>query len=684
MTDATTDPLVVFTPSGKRGRVARGTPVLAAARKLGVDLDSVCGGRGICSKCQVAPAYGDFAKHGVHAGADALSEWNAVEERYDRIRGLPKGRRLGCQAQIQGDIVIDVPPESQVHKQVVRKAATMRDIAMNPATRLVLVEVEEPDMHVPSGDFERLARALKEQWQVEGVTADLSLLARLQPVLRKGSWQVTVALYHDHTGASPRIVEIWPGLQEGPLYGLAIDLGSTTIAAHLTDLATGAVTASAGAMNPQIRFGEDLMSRVSYAMMNPGGDAEMTAAVREAIGQLAGKLAAEAGIEAERIVETVFVCNPVMHHLLLGFDPVELGQAPFALVTSNAITLAASDLGLRGLNPRARIYVLPCIAGHVGADAAAVALSEQPGRSQDLVLVVDVGTNAEILLGDTSRVLACSSPTGPAFEGAQISSGQRAAPGAIERIEIDPATKEPRFRVIGVDLWSDEDGFTEAAGKTGITGICGSGIIEAVAEMRMAGLLDGSGLIGSAAQTGTPRCIPDGRTQAYVIWDGTEAGGPLISVTQGDIRAIQLAKSALYAGARLLMDERNVDKVDRVVLAGAFGAHISPKHAMVLGMIPDVPLDKVTSAGNAAGTGARIALCNIDARAEIEATVRQITKVETAIEPKFQDHFVAANAIPHKTDPFPELSKIVSLPDVSFNTHGSGEDGSGRRRRRRS
>jgi uncharacterized 2Fe-2S/4Fe-4S cluster protein (DUF4445 family) len=286
-------------------------------------------------------------------------------------------------------------------------------------------------------------------------------------------------------------------------------------------------------------------------------------------------------------------------------------------------------------------------------------------------------------LGNTSRVLACSSPTGPAFEGAQISSGQRAAPGAIEKIEIDPDSKEPRFQVIGCDFWSDEDGFERATAATGITGICGSGIIEAVAEMRMAGLMDPSGLIGSAEATGTARAVPEGRTHAYLIHDGGADGGPRITVTQGDIRAIQLAKSALYAGARLLMDKMGVDKVDRVVLAGAFGAHISAKHAMVLGMIPDVPLDKVTSAGNAAGTGARIALCNIAARAEIEKIVRQITKVETAIEPKFQEHFVAANAIPHKTDPFPELSKIVTLPEVSFNSGGrDGASGTRRRRRR--
>jgi uncharacterized 2Fe-2S/4Fe-4S cluster protein (DUF4445 family) len=319
----------------------------------------------------------------------------------------------------------------------------------------------------------------------------------------------------------------------------------------------------------------------------------------------------------------------------------------------------------------------------VGADCAAVALSEEPGKSEDLALIVDVGTNAEILLGDKSRVLACSSPTGPAFEGAQISSGQRAAPGAIEAIRIDPVTKEPRFRVIGCDKWSDEAGFFDEVGVGGITGICGSGIIEAVAELRLAGLLDESGLLGSAEATGTARMIPEGRTHAYLIHDGSAEGGPRITVTQGDIRAIQLAKSALYAGARLLMDERGVDRVDRVVLAGAFGAHISALHAMVLGMIPDVPLDKVTSAGNAAGTGARIALCNVAARREIERVVGEITKVETAIEPKFQEHFVAANAIPHKTDPFPELRKIVTLPLVGFNTGGDGGAEGGRRRRRR-
>ena len=682
MTDTSpNDPLVIFTPSGKRGRFPLGTPVLTAARQLGVDLDSVCGGRGICSKCQISPGYGEFPKHGVHVDDDALSPWNAVEERYKSKRGMAPGRRLGCQAQVMGDVVIDVPPESQVHKQVIRKSATQRDIAMDPATRLLFVEVAEPDMENPSGDFERLKEALAAQWGVSDPLVSLELLSRLQTILRKGEWKATVVLHKGNHDMRPRILEVFPGFHDGGLYGLAIDLGSTTIAAHLCNLADGAVLASAGLMNPQIRFGEDLMSRVSYAMMNPGGDREMTRAVREAINALAKTIADDAKIDTKAIFEVVFVMNPVMHHLLLGIDPVELGQAPFALATSGSQSLDARDLELTNIHPAARVYVLPCIAGHVGADCAAVALSEEPGKSDEMVLIVDVGTNAEILLGNKSRVLACSSPTGPAFEGAQISSGQRAAPGAIERVEIDPVTKEPRFRVIGSDLWSDEPGFAEATKTTGITGICGSGIIEAVAEMRLAGVLDPGGLIGSAEQVGTPRCVTFGRTQSYLLHDASAEGGPKIWVTQGDIRAIQLAKSALYAGARLLMDEMGIDKVEKVTLAGAFGAHISPKHAMVLGMIPDVPLDKVISAGNAAGTGARIALCNVAARDAIEATVHDIHKVETAIEPRFQEHFVNASAIPNAVDPFPELHKIVTLPDVSYNPALGGGEG-GRRRRR--
>ncbi len=672
--------LIVFTPSGKRGRFAIGTPVLQAARALGVDIDSVCGGRAICGRCQINIGEGEFAKHGIASAADHVSAFSQVEERYDRLRGLASGRRLSCQSKIEGDLVIDVPPESQVHKQVVRKEADTRAIALDPATKLYFIEVEEPDMHKPSSDLERVYIALKEQWGVDNITAEIQIISQLQKMLRKGEWKITCAVFTRAPGGN-KLVSIWPGFHD-KAFGLAIDVGSTTIAAHLTNLSTGEVVASAGLMNPQIRFGEDLMSRVSYVMMNPGGEVEMTTSIRAALQQLAEDVGKQAGVVLNDMMEVVLVGNPVMHHLFLGIDPTELGGAPFALATGLALTFPAREMDFK-LNPGAYVYVLPCIAGHVGADAAGMVLSEAPHLSDEIMLCVDVGTNAEIVLGSKARLLACSSPTGPAFEGAQISSGQRAAPGAIERIRIDAHTLEPRYKVIGCDLWSDEAGFEEAIAQIGVTGICGSGIIEAIAEMYLSGVISQDGLVDGALAEKSPRIEADKRTFNYVIRAGREGGNePSIKVTQNDVRAIQMGKAALYAGVQLLMDKLEITHVDKIRLAGAFGSHIDMKYAMVLGLIPDCDLAKVQSAGNAAGTGARIALLNKAARDEIESVVRRIEKIETAVEPMFQQHFVEAMAMPHKTADFVNLKKIVVLPPHK-DVVTLGDDGEARRVRRR-
>ncbi|MCB1834676.1 MAG: DUF4445 domain-containing protein, partial [Geminicoccaceae bacterium] len=446
--------------------------------------------------------------------------------------------------------------------------------------------------------------------------------------------------------------------------------------AHLCDLMSGEVLASAGMMNPQIRFGEDLMSRVSYVMMNPGGEAEMTLAVRETLTALVGQLAGEARIDPNDIFEMVFVGNPVMHHLLLGINPVELGGAPFALATDSALDLWANEIDMTAVNDSARIYVLPCIAGHVGADCAAVILSETPHLRSEMTLVVDVGTNAEIVLGNKDGLVVCSSPTGPAFEGAQLSSGQRAAPGAIERVRIDRDTLQPRFQIIGHDFWSDHEVFEQLTKSTGVTGICGSGIIEVIGEMYLAGIISQDGVIDGRLAERSDRIVPEGRTFAYVLHRGEQE----IRITQNDVRAIQLAKAALYAGCRLLMDSLDIDQVDRIMLAGAFGSHIDPLYAILLGLVPDCPLDRVHAAGNAAGTGARIALLNRKQRREIEGVVRRIRKVETAVEPRFQEHFVAAMAIPHKTAPTPNLASVVDLPAPK---PAAIRDDEGRRRRRR-
>lgn len=662
-------PLVVFQPSGQRGRFPVGTPLLAAARQLGVDIDSVCGGRAICGRCQVEIACGQFAKHGIDSRMEHVSAPSAAEERYAERRGLAPGRRLSCQARILGDVVIDVPPESQVHRQVVRKQADARPIAIDPVLRLYYVEVEKPDMHRQRGDFERLGEALESQWGLSRLAIDLAPLRRLQPALRAGDSTLTVAV---HDGR--QIIALRPGFHDRAL-GVAVDVGSTTIAAHLCDLGTGEVLASAGRMNPQIRFGEDLMSRVSYAMLHPGGAAEMTRAVREAVDAMLDELAAEAAVDPDDILELVFVGNPVMHHLLLGLDPVPLGTAPFPLAVDSALELEARELGLARVAEGARVYVLPCIAGHVGADCAAVVLSEAPHLSDEVTLLVDVGTNAEIVLGNRHRLLACSSPTGPAFEGAQISCGQRAAPGAIERVRIDRTTLEPRFRIIGCELWSDQPGFAEAADRLGVTGICGSGIVEAIAEMYLSGILDADGTIRGECAARSDRIVAEGRTFAYLLHRGERE----IRITQNDVRAIQLAKAALYAGARLLMDRLGIERVERIALAGAFGSHIDPLYAMVLGMIPDCPLERVRAAGNAAGTGARIALLNRAARREIEEVVERIEKIETAIEPRFQEHFVAAMAIPHRHAPYPNLALKVPLPE----RRAAADSGVRERRRRR-
>jgi uncharacterized 2Fe-2S/4Fe-4S cluster protein (DUF4445 family) len=662
------DALVVFTPSGKRGRFPIGTPLLQAARTLGVDIDSVCGGRAICGRCQVLVMEGDFAKHGVTSSPANLSAISAAEQSYANRRGLPDGHRLSCSSQVQGDLVVDVPQSSQVHRQVVRKRADARVITLDPVVHLHYVEVQQPDMHDPSGDLQRLMSALRDEWQLNELSCDLQVMQTLQPALRKGEWKVTVAI---HDGS--RIIGIWPGFHERAL-GLAVDVGSTTIAAHLCDLESGEVVASSGAMNPQIRFGEDLMSRVSYSMMHPGGAQQMTEAVRDALNTLAADVAQQAQATPQDILELTLVGNPIMHHLLLGIDPVELGGAPFALTTDGAVTLRAAELGL-SLHPNARVYVLPCIAGHVGADAAGMILAERPDLGDELTLLVDVGTNAEIVLGNSQRLLACSSPTGPAFEGAQISCGQRAAPGAIERVRIDPVTLEPRFKVIGSDLWSDEPGFPEAVARTGVTGICGSGIIEVIAELYLAGVISQDGVIDGQLTARSDRIVQTGRTFGYVV----HRGSVTLTVTQNDVRAIQLAKAALYAGIKLLMDHLGVDHVDRIRLAGAFGSHIDVKYAMVLGMIPDCDLAKVASAGNAAGTGARIALLDKASRKIVEELVRRVEKIETAIEPRFQAHFVEAMGIPHSTATYVHLRKAVELPARKETATRTNARGSRRR-----
>ncbi|MEZ5245381.1 MAG: ASKHA domain-containing protein [Acidimicrobiales bacterium] len=667
------DATVIFTPSGVKARVPVGTTLLDAARAVAVDLDSTCGGRGLCGRCQVCPSFGEFAKWGITSTTTDVSEWTSSESDYRGRRPIADGNRLGCQARVQGDIVVDVPAESQVHRPVVRKKIDLTGLTLDPLITARYVELPTLELGDERTDSELLLTALRAEWGVEGAVVDARALPDLQTAIRNGSRAVTAIVHVDGT-----VLHVRPGFDETVL-GLAIDVGSTTIAGYLVDLGTGEVVAGSGAMNPQIRFGEDLMSRVSYVMMNPGGERELTAAVRGALDAMVDDLADELGEPSadlrRRIHDVVLVGNPVMHHLLLGIDPTPLGAAPFTLTVGTPVDLRADELDID--LPFARAHVGPCIAGHVGADAAAATLNEGTHRSTVAQLMVDVGTNAEIVLGTPTATYAASSPTGPAFEGAQISCGMRATAGAIERIRIDRATYEPRFKVIGSDLWSDEVGFAEETAKLDIAGLCGSAIIEVIGEMFLAGVCDRNGVVQGALAAVTPRVRPEERTFRYVIRPA-DGNDPELAITQNDVRQIQLAGSALRAGIDLLMEHAGITEVHDVRLAGAFGAHIDPVYALVLGLVPDCPAESVRAVGNASGAGAVRMLVSAAQRAEIADAVLVIEKIETATEPRFQELFVAAMAFPHDTAPSPHLAAIVELPERS----ASDESGRPRRRRR--
>ena len=654
---------IVFTPSGIRGRVKKGTTILEAAQKFSVDLNSICGARGRCSKCQVELTFGEFNKLNIRSKETSVSERNETELIYRTKFHLSEERRLGCQTKILGDLVVDVPEDSQIHKQIIKKETNLRDFSLNTSVKAFYVQVSEPQLDSLESDFERLKISLKDDWNIQGVTCSVRVLKDLQEKLRRGNWGITVLLYYKENTV-PEIVDIHSGYSEIPAFGVAIDLGSTSIAATLCDLNSGKIVGSMGIMNPQIRYGEDVMSRVSYCMMEEKGLATLNNSVVQGINELTRKIAEKHGIKLDSIFEIVFVANPIMHHLLLGIDPKELGQAPFPLAFSDSLNIKSEDIGII-LNPESYVYTVPCIGGHVGADAASVLIAEQPQKLKDTTtLLIDIGTNAEILLAKGEEIFACSCPTGPALEGAQISAGQRAAPGAIERVRIDPITKEPRFKVIGCEQWSNEEGFSENVSGVGVTGICGSGIIEAVAEMRLAGLLDANGLIGSAAQTGSNRCTSSERTNSYLLYSDNKVS---LSITNMDIRAIQLAKAALHASFKILLEKSKVNRIDSILLAGAFGSQISPEHALIIGLVPDAQVSQIVASGNSAGAGAIIALLDVSSRREISSLVRKVHKIETAVEPSFQKHFVEGSAFPDNSSTHPELFKLKELPNVNFN-----------------
>lgn len=652
---------VIFQPSGRRGEIEEGKTVLDAAQALGVDIEALCGGKKVCGKCKVRIEEGYFEKDNIESGMKHLSPLTDDEKKHIKPEDGP-GIRLACAAEIHGDLKVFVPERSRAGKQVVRKTAKELSIRLDPAVKKYNVELSEPSLHdMTTGDMERVLSFLEKEYGLRGLSFDYTALKELQDALRKEQWKITVSVWMDR-----EIIKVEPGYVE-PSYGLAVDIGTTTVVGYLCDMNTGRVINTESIMNPQVPYGEDVMSRITYAMTNSDGLKKMQDAIIEGLNEIIERVSADLRTNGKNggsvIVDMTIVFNTAMHHIFLGFNPEYIGRSPFTPAAQHSLNIKARDMGLN-INPGSYVHILPIEAGFVGADNVGVLIAEEPYNQEEMVLIIDIGTNGELLLGNRERICSTSCATGPAFEGAQIKFGMRAAPGAIEKVKIDPETKEPMYKVIGKADWHTH--LEEVNAK----GICGSGIIDAVAEMFKAGIIDKSGKFNMDLETPRIRRGTDGKPEYVIAWAEETSIGTDITITQADVRALQLAKGALYAGAKLMMKKMGVEKLDRVVLAGAFGSYIDKESALTLGMFPDCEIDKVYAVGNAAGDGARMALLNRDKRREADEKARFVEFMEIAVESEFEKEFMMAMHIPHMKDKFPNLKKLLEEKQVPVMVKG--------------
>ena len=641
---------VIFQPSGSRGEVAGGKNLLESAQQLGVDLEAICGGKGTCGKCKVRIEEGYFEKDAIESRMSHLSARTEVEDKY--IKPADGGNiRLACCTEVQGDVKIFVPEKSRAGKQIVRKTAREITVSLEPAAKKYFVELQQPTLEdLTVGDVERLQAALKDEYGLEGLEFDFTVILNLQDTIREDDWKVTVTVWLDR-----EVIKVEPGFVDVS-YGLAIDVGTTTVAAYLCDITTGKVINTESMMNPQVPYGEDVMSRITYAMTNETGLDTMQGTLIEGLNEIIDRITTDVRGNGESggglIVDMTIVFNTAMHHIFLGMNPIYIGRSPFIPAVQNDLNIKARDMGIN-INRGSYIHVLPIEAGFVGADNVGVLIAEEMYKQDEDILIIDIGTNGELLLGNSKHICSTSCATGPAFEGAQIKFGMRAAPGAIEKVEIDPVSKDPRYKVIGKAEWHTHIEKVEAKG------ICGSAIIDVVAAMFTAGIIDKSGRFDKSLDTPRVRKDADGKYEYVLAWSDETSIAQDITVTQGDVRALQLAKGALFAGAKLMMQKMGIEKLDKVILAGAFGSYINKEAAMTLGMFPDCDIDSVYSVGNAAGDGAIMALMNLGKRQEARERSRWLEFVEIAVAPNFEKEFMMAMHIPHMKDKFPNVKKLV-------------------------
>jgi len=593
---------VTFKPLGQKIECTQGTPLSEVAREAGVRLRSVCGGKGLCGKCKVKVTAGE------------VSPLTGAEREHLSKEEIADGNRLVCQVLVLSDIAVYVPPESLSISQKLQLAGAEVEVPFEPVVEECLVALEPPSIGDAQSDFERLAQALQNQQRKAVITADLIALKKIPALLRENNWKIRVSVRNGE------VVDVRP-LNKSP-FGLAVDLGTTKIAAYLIDLEDGNTLASDGIENPQIAFGEDVITRISYAMEH--GGITLQQAVIEGLNQLIAKLCPE----PERIVEITLVGNTVMHHLFLGLPVKQLGVAPYLPAVQGSLDVKARDIGLNTA-PGAYVHLLPNVAGFIGADHTAMILATGIYKTDKTVLGLDIGTNTEVVLAHQGKLMSTSCASGPAFEGGHISCGMRAVRGAIEKVEIQES------QVI-VQTLQDAPPI----------GLCGSGVLDAVAELCRTGAVNKLGRLGNG-----PGVREHGSAREFVLVSADKSGtGKEITLTQKDISEVQLAKAAVRTGIEALLHEMNItwEEIEEVVIAGGFGTAINPSSAIAIGMFPPLPLERFREAGNAAGTGARLALLSMSQREKAEEIARRISYLELMTKPDFSIQFSRALFFPDK------------------------------------
>jgi len=607
----------VFQPYGKRLKVTGAKTVLEAAQKIGVNISSICGGKGLCGKCRVI----------VRRGEEHLSSASQAEKRVLSEDDLKSGFRLACRANVadKGMIVIEVPRESQVDQQRLLLRGVERTVSLAPAVRKVTVHLEKPSLVDVESDVDRLLNAVESRIG-QKPKVDYEALRKVPLIIREGDWTVTVTLWRNR-----EVIAVEPGATSD-LYGFAVDIGTTKLAAYLLNLTAGRTAATASTMNPQIPYGEDVISRIHYIMEDENNLTRLQEAVVEGINQLIREACQNAGVAPEEIHDMTMAGNTAMHHIFLGIPPNYVSLIPYPAALQSPVDVKARDLRVK-IDRGAYVHALPTIAGFVGGDAVADILATGIHESDDLSMVIDIGTNTEIVLGNKAKLTACSCASGPAFEGAHIKFGMRATTGAIEHLWIDPDTYEVGYRTIG-----DEKP----------RGLCGSAIVDAAAGMLKAEIIDHRGRFNMRLET--PRLRRGDKAGEFVLAWRNEAGiDSDIVVTQSDIREVQLAKAAIFTGTSILMKQMRVspEMIHKIFLAGAFGNYVDPQNARIIGMYPDVPLERVHFVGNTAGSGARMALLSVEARDMAEEIAKRVEYVELGADPSFQDEFLEATHLPH-------------------------------------